>query len=151
MKKILFLAVASLGLLNTSCTSDDESNSNAEIAGTWKISKRVILSGVDGTVLETTNITGCLAQNTFTYEEDSSFKEMYYGAVTSGCELTDEVTGTYLYTPSTKILRLKYAGESSPELVYLQNVAHLTMEAYSFDDDFNGDGVTDKYVRFMYR
>lgn len=152
MKKLL-LGVLALGFLATSCKKDDDNNSpSAMLVGTWKVSKTVVISGKDGSILSSDIVTGCSAQDNTEFRSDKTFINMSYdnSGANGACALDYTETGSYSYNESTKDLSMTWAGNTSADVYKVENLTNNQMQVYFMDDD-NNDGFPDKFINYMYK
>ena len=147
MKKNFLLAFATIFLL-TSCGNDDnENNQNGikPIVGTWKMSKTMIISGSNNTILRSTHITGCEAQNTFEFGQNQNFSIKYYTKNNIECIADGFDIGTYQYSENSKMLTFTYS-DSVVESAVVHSLSTTEMMTVDHIEDYNDDGVNDTSV-----
>lgn len=152
MKKLL-LGVVALGFLATACKKDDDNNSpSAMLVGTWKVSKFVVYSGKDNSILASETVSGCNAQSTMEFKSDKTFLQKSYEAGTNGsCMLDDTDTGTYSYNEGTKELSTTYSGSTTADVMKVENLTHNQLSVSSGGFDLDNDGFDDKSISYLYK
>ena len=140
--KLLLIGTAILFL--ASCRNDDSSEtSNNKIIGKWFYSKQVIVSGGNGTVLNTSNAYSCEKKSFFEFTSDK-VTEYWYVQQSNQCVV--DYSGTSLYHIDNNILyyednaSMKIESLSGSELVF-------QVDLY----DYNGDGQKDKFLEYYYK
>lgn len=143
-----FLLVFATILLFSSCGNDDnENNQNGikPIVGTWKMSKTMIISGSNNTILRSTHITGCEAQNTFEFGQNQNFSIKYYTKNNIECIPNGFDAGTYQYSENSKMLTFTYS-DSIVESAVVHSLNTTEMMTVDHIEDYDNDGVNDTSV-----
>ena len=149
MKKTFLLALMACTFLTQSCSSEE--SEPLSVIGAWKVSKQVILSGEDGTVLDTYTPSGCMVDDTIEFKENYTFLNSLYGGTGGTCSLEDLKMGTYNYNPNTNLLGIKYDGDANTKILTVTKLTETEIEAYTYEADHNNDGIDDKFVTYYYR
>lgn len=153
MKKLLLAAVAVVSL--TACSRNNGADEIAPepvspIVGTWKYVRTEIISGVDGSKLETRVPDECGSKNTLEFRVDGKHIDKEFIKVGGQCTQDGDEESRYDYNPATKILKLTYSdGSVEQEEVFLLDATnlHILPEEY----DYNRDGFDDKVIMFYVR
>ena len=115
MKKLI-LCLSVFVLVFTSCSSDDDSDSQDSIIGTWTFHKSFI-DDVEQT------LTSCEMQETFTFNSDGTVSYKYYEVIQDICELEESTSGLWA-NDGNSIYTLTIEGENSSQ--------EITFEANTF-------------------
>ena len=153
MKKLLLAAVAVVGL--TACSRNNGTDEItpepvSPIVGTWKYVRTEIISGTDGSTLNTRVPDECGSQNTLEFRVDGKHIDKEFIKVGGQCTQDGDEESRYDYNPATKILKLTYSdGSVEQEEVFLLDATnlHILPEEY----DYNRVGVDDKVIMFYVR
>ena len=153
MKKLLLAAVAVVGL--TACSRNNGTDEItpepvSPIVGTWKYVRTEIISGADGSKLETRVPDECGSKNTLEFRVDGKHIDKEFIKIGGQCTQDGDEESRYDYNPATKILKLTYSdGSVEQEEVFLLDATnlHILPEEY----DYNRDGVDDKVIMFYVR
>ena len=153
MKKLLLAAVAVVSL--TACSRNNGTDEIAPepvspIVGTWKYVRTEIISGVDGSTLNTRVPDECGSKNTLEFRVDGKHIDKEFIKVGGQCTQDGDEESRYDYNPATKILKLTYSdGSVEQEEVFLLDATnlHILPEEY----DYNRDGFDDKVIMFYVR
>lgn len=153
MKKLLLAAVAVVSL--TACSRNNGTDEIAPepvspIVGTWKYVRTEIISGVDGSTLNTRVPDECGSKNTLEFRVDGKHIDKEFIKIGGQCTQDGDEESRYDYNPATKILKLTYSdGSVEQEEVFLLDATnlHILPEEY----DYNRDGVDDKVIMFYVR
>lgn len=139
MKKLLFLAV-SAGFIFTSCSSDDDTDSNS-IVGTWRPVSEKAISGKNGSTLYNDPHSSCYKKSTINFKSDNTVSSTLYDENSGGnCE--NYGTETYSYSYDAAKMQLTVDGDVSEVVLLNQKELHFVSDY----DDVNGDGVDDKII-----
>jgi lipoprotein len=153
MKKLLLAAVAVVSL--TACSRNNGTDEItpepvSPIVGTWKYVRTEIISGADGSKLETRVPDECGSKNTLEFRVDGKHIDKEFIKIGGQCTQDGDEESRYDYNPATKILKLTYSdGSVEQEEVFLLDATnlHILPEEY----DYNRDGVDDKVIMFYVR
>jgi hypothetical protein len=147
MKKNFLLAFATLFLFSSCSNDDNENNQNVikPIAGIWKMSKTMIISGSNNAILQSGNITGCESLNTFEFGQNQNFNIKYYTKNNVECIADGFDTGTYQYSENSKMLTFTYS-DSIVESFVVHSLNNAEMMTVDHIEDYNNDGVNDTSV-----
>ena len=153
MKKLLLAAVAVVSL--TACSRNNGTDEItpepvSPIVGTWKYVRTEIISGADGSKLETRVPDECGSKNTLEFRVDGKHIDKEFIKIGGQCTHDGDEESRYDYNPATKILKLTYSdGSVEQEEVFLLDATnlHILPEEY----DYNRDGVDDKVIMFYVR
>ncbi|MGO4708722.1 lipocalin family protein [Chryseobacterium sp. 2TAF14] len=147
MKKNFLLAFATLFLFSSCSNDDNENNQNVvkPIAGIWKMSKTMIISGSNNAILQSGNITGCESLNTFEFGQNQNFHIKYYTKNNVECIADGFDTGTYQYSENSKMLTFTYS-DSIVESFVVHSLNNAEMMTVDHIEDYNNDGVNDTSV-----
>lgn len=144
MKKTIFFAALSL-LAIVSCKEEDEVGSRADIVGVWKLKEKTVISGKNGSILHSMNVTTCDGNNTYEYTEDKKYKATYFSDASGDCLAVEEVSGEYNYNPEYHRVTLTYPNGTS----VVSNVRELSGNVMKLDaapTDYDSDGINDIIV-----
>lgn len=147
MKKNFLLAFATM-LLFSSCGNDDnDNNQNAikTIAGNWKMSRTMMISGSNNAILQSSPVTGCEALNSFEFGQNQSFSIKYYTKNNIECIADGFDTGTYQYSENSKMLTFTYS-DSVVKSVVVYSLNSTEIMTVDHIEDYNNDGVNDTSV-----
>ena len=153
MKKLLLVATALVSLV--ACNRNNGTDEIAPepvspIVGTWKYVRTEIISGADGSKLETRVPDECGSKNTLEFRVDGKHIDKEFIKIGGQCTQDGDEESRYDYNPATKILKLTYSdGSVEQEEVFLLDATnlHILPEEY----DYNRDGVDDKVIMFYVR
>ena len=153
MKKLLLAAVAVVSL--TACSRNNGTDEItpepvSPIVGTWKYVRTEIISGADGSKLETRVPDECGSKNTLEFRVDGKHIDKEFIKIGGQCTQDGDEESRYDYNPATKILKLTYSdGSVEQEEVFLLDATnlHILPEEY----DYNRDGFDDKVIMFYVR
>ena len=153
MKKLLLAAVAVVSL--TACSRNNGTDEItpepvSPIVGTWKYVRTEIISGADGSKLETRVPDECGSKITLEFRVDGKHIDKEFIKIGGQCTQDGDEESRYDYNPATKILKLTYSdGSVEQEEVFLLDATnlHILPEEY----DYNRDGVDDKVIMFYVR
>ena len=153
MKKLLLAAVAVVSL--TACSRNNGTDEItpepvSPIVGTWRHVRTEIISGADGSKLETRVPDECGSKNTLEFRVDGKHIDKEFIKIGGQCTQDGDEESRYDYNPATKILKLTYSdGSVEQEEVFLLDATnlHILPEEY----DYNRDGVDDKVIMFYVR
>lgn len=153
MKKLLLVATALVSLV--ACNRNNGTDEIAPepvspIVGTWKYVRTEIISGVDGSTLNTRVPDECGSKNTLEFRVDGKHIDKEFIKVGGQCTQDGDEESRYDYNPATKILKLTYSdGSVEQEEVFLLDATnlHILPEEY----DYNRDGFDDKVIMFYVR
>ena len=153
MKKLLLAAVAVVSL--TACSRNNGTDEItpepvSPIVGTWKYVRTEIISGVDGSTLNTKVPDECGSKNILEFRVDGKHIDKEFIKIGGQCTQDGDEESRYDYNPATKILKLTYSdGSVEQEEVFLLDATnlHILPEEY----DYNRDGVDDKVIMFYVR
>jgi lipoprotein len=153
MKKLLLATVAVVSL--TACSRNNGADEItpepvSPIVGTWKYVRTEIISGVDGSTLNTRVPDECGSKNTLEFRVDGKHIDKEFIKIGGQCTQDGDEESRYDYNPATKILKLTYSdGSVEQEEVLLLDATnlHILPEEY----DYNRDGVDDKVIMFYVR
>jgi len=144
MKKLLFLAV-SAGFIFTSCSNDDDTDSNS-IVGTWRPVSEKAISGKNGSTLYNDAHSSCYKKSTINFKSDNMVSSTIYDENSGGnCE--NYGTETYPYSYDAAKMQLTVDGDVSEVVLLNQKELHFVSDY----DDVNGDGVDDKIILVLAR
>ena len=153
MKKLLLAAVAVVSLAACSRnngTDEITPEPVSPIVGTWKYVRTEIISGADGSKLETRVPDECGSKNTLEFRVDGKHIDKEFIKIGGQCTQDGDEESRYDYNPATKILKLTYNdGSVEQEEVFLLDATnlHILPEEY----DYNRDGFDDKVIMFYVR
>lgn len=146
MKRKIFLAFLSFSLLTTaSCSDDEEVGSRSDIVGVWKLKEKHVLSGKDGSILNSLNVEGCEANNIFEYTDNKKYFVTYFNEIGGECLAEQQVEGKYNYNPEYHRVTFTYPDGTS----VVNNVRELEGNVMKLDfgpTDYDNDGITDTIV-----
>lgn len=153
MKKLLLAAVAVVSL--AACSRNNGTDEIAPepvspIVGTWRHVRTEIISGADGSTLNTRVPDECGSKNTLEFRVDGKHIDKEFIKIGGQCTQDGGEESRYDYNPATKILKLTYSdGSVEQEEVFLLDATnlHILPEEY----DYNRDGVDDKVIMFYVR
>jgi len=147
MKNNILLAFATLFLFSSCGNDDNENNQNIikPIVGTWKMSKTMMISGSNNTILQSSPVTGCEALNTFEFGQNQSFSIKYYTKNNIECIADGFDIGTYQYSENSKMLTFTYS-DSVVESAVVHSLSTTEMMTVDHIEDYNDDGVNDTSV-----
>lgn len=144
MKKITMLSLGVLAVM--SCSSDDSTDEQVSIVGTWKEAKTVIYSGSNNAILDTEMPDACDKKNTYEFTSSGVLtSNIFYTKSDGTCGVDDTFTENYSYDPSTK--KITVDGDITDVLALTQNELQIVAD----ENDENGDGINDKMVMYFYR
>ncbi len=141
MRKLLI--IASAFLLLTGCRKDEDELTSNELTGNWKLFKVAVLDGKTSKELLSEAIS-CGGEIEFLKKNQVKMTEVD----PETCERIDTTTGTYTYTPATKILVFTDENDSEEYLVRKKNTREMELENVE-GYDFNSDGTDDKLVVYF--
>ena len=153
MKKLLLVATALVSLVacnRNNGTDEITPEPVSPIVGTWKYVRTEIISGADGSKLETRVPDECGSKNTLEFRVDGKHIDKEFIKIGGQCTQDGDEESRYDYNPATKILKLTYSdGSVEQEEVFLLDATnlHILPEEY----DYNRDGVDDKVIMFYVR
>ena len=153
MKKLLLAAVAVVSLAACSRnngTDEITPESVSPIVGTWRHVRTEIISGADGSKLETRVPDECGSKNTLEFRVDGKHIDKEFIKIGGQCTQDGDEESRYDYNSATKILKFTYSdGSVEQEEVLLLDATnlHILPEEY----DYNRDGVDDKVIMFYVR
>mgnify|MGYP000448335763 FL=1 len=150
MKKLLLAAVAVVSLTACSRNNGADEQQAFPLVGTWKYVRTEIISGTDGSTLNTRVPDECGSQNTLEFRVDGKHIDKEFIKVGGQCTQDGDEESRYDYNSATKILKFTYSdGSVEQEEVLLLDATnlHLIPEVY----DYDGDGVDDKVIMFYVR
>lgn len=148
MKKNIILV--SLSLISiVSCRNDNDVNDNSSIVGTWRMSKDLIISGKNGSVISSDPIleSDCESKNTYTFSSDGKYSYTNYHKSNNGdCILYKSNNGTYSFSEKSKELTITLNGD--PVTSKLYSFSNKEFQLIQEDDsyDYNDDGINDKFI-----
>lgn len=145
MKKLLLSTLVAISFV--ACDRDSDS----PIVGTWKISKENVYDGKTNALLISQDVAPCENKNTIQFFNDGKLQRHNFEELNGVCEDMGTDQGTYTYNANTKMLRME-----TPDGTFAEEVLKLTdTELEVADDtggeDFNGDGVNDRYTLLLTR
>jgi hypothetical protein len=142
MKKNILTAVTVV-LLLSSCHKDDDDN-EPTVAGTWKTTKQMSISGKDNSILYSENYNACEGQSNFVFTDN---KATYSRHELDGnnCILGNSETFTYTYNSETKTLNFTN-DQAITESYVLNELTQNEMQIIQSTYDNNNDGFDDKSV-----
>lgn len=145
MKKLLLSTLVAISFV--ACDRDSDS----PIVGTWKISKENVYDGKTNALLISQDVAPCENKNTIQFFNDGKLQRHTFEELNGVCEDMGTDQGTYTYNANTKMLRMV-----TPDGAFTEEVLKLTdTELEVADDtggeDFNGDGVNDRYTLLLTR
>ena len=146
MKKTIFFAALSL-LTIFSCKNDDEEEvgSRTDIVGVWKLKEKTVISGKNGLVLHTMNVTTCDGNNTYEYSADKKYKATYYSDASGDCLAVEEVAAKYNYNPEYHRVTVTFNNGTS-EVTNVRELSGNVMKLEGAPTDYDSDGINDIIV-----
>lgn len=140
--KLLLIAAAFLSL--ASCRNDDSSETlNNNIVGKWFYSKQIMVSGANGTVLNTSNADSCEKKSFFEFTSD---KVTEYSYLQQSNQCVIDYSGTSLYHIDNSIL---YYEDNASMKIESLSASELVFQVDLYD--VNGDGQKDKILEYYYK
>ena len=150
MKKLLLAVVAVVSLTACSRNNGTDEQQAFPLVGTWKYVRTEIISGADGSTLNTRVPDECGSKNTLEFRVDGKHIDKEFIKVGGQCTQDGDEESRYDYNSATKILKFTYSdGSVEQEEVLLLDATnlHLIPEVY----DYDGDGIDDKVIMFYVR
>lgn len=148
MKNRLLL-ISVLFLVLISCRKDDNVDIQNEIVGTWKMTKDIIISGKDNSIISTDPVldSDCESKNRYTFDSSNRYSYSDHKKTSSICKLFKTANGDYSYDNSTKKLTIKFDGSNESVTSNLHSLKTNEMQLIQEDyNDYNNDGINDKFI-----
>ncbi len=150
MKKMkLFFGILISLVIFSSCSSDDDSNSNLNpIVGTWKGIKEVDVCSTGSE--DISNFDSCRQTGRLTFSENGTLNFTQYELINGNCELADTDTGTWVIDNSN--LTIGIAGNTIEITFFELSSNTLKIGRYFSDPDDPCDGgnlLSHNYTEFV--
>lgn len=143
MKKISILLVAFVALAINSCSSDDNQNNTASVAGKWEYTQTgSVINGAE--VLEAYNHTSGCNKDYIEFKSNGTFDDVWYSNGASGCTSAND-PGTW--TQNGETLTTIYPGQEASvgEILVLNDT---TLKVRFVD---TSEGTTETYITVLTR
>ncbi|UHO36805.1 lipocalin family protein [Chryseobacterium capnotolerans] len=147
MKKLLFWAISAL-LILYSCSKDDDQQPT--IIGTWKTTKKIIISGKDGSIILSELYDACEGQSNLVFTKDQKVTNNEYKLIGGNCSLLSSRTIMYTYDDASKKLTFTY-DSSPPQSFTLNLLTHNEFQVIRSLFDYDNDGIDDKNILVLTR
>lgn len=145
MKKLLLSTLVAISFV--ACDRDSDS----PIVGTWKISKENVYDGKTNALLISQDVAPCENKNTIQFFNDGKLQSHTFEELNGVCEDMGTDQGTYTYNANTKMLRMETPVGTFTEEVLKLTDTELEVADDTGGEDFNGDGVNDRYTLLLTR
>ncbi len=132
MKKVILIATVFLGVLTTSCSSDDDTPAVDPIVGVWKYTKVT----VDGTERP---LDDCEKQSTYVFTTDGKTTDNYFEEFQSNCE-AENTAGTWKKNEDGT-----YTGTFTDDIETYTTNFKITNGELVIEDDF--EAIVDFYTK----
>ena len=149
MKKVkLFLGIIIGLMIFSSCSSDDDSNSNSvSIVGIWKPIKEVFVCSTGNE--QTSNFSTCLLMTRLTFNSDNTFNNQEYSEDTGDC-LENFSNGTWTLINNNLTFNLS---EVSVNPTFFDSTDNIIKIGYYNNDNLltcdNGSELSHSYVEYI--
>ena len=153
MKKLLLVATALVSLVacnRNNGTDEITPEPVSPIVGTWRHVRTEIISGADGSTLQTHVSSPCESKSTVEFRTNGTYTYKDFVDVAGNCVPDGDETRTYTYDVARKTLKsTDEDGVIDVFEILLLNKTNLHWVTGLYDHD--RDGVTDKEVLFYVR
>lgn len=144
MKKTILTILGIIAITSCDSSSRNDNQEKYSIVGKWIQSKTIIVSGKDGSILNTQDANACENLSYLEFFSDISAKRVVFTGNTTQCDKTTDESGSYLYDNIEN--KITFTVNGINKIYNVNSLTNNELQILNGEGLYNNDSLPDQYI-----